>query len=274
LYEVFPEGEAQSAQQQLVAADGTWAFSGLTTAGHYYVQLVVGFAGAADAAPHQALTVVGPFGVPSAGAAQALSITPITAAVTQSGAAGSQQATGASAHVYDPVTGLELSDAAVSVSVGGASVPMPWDTTSRVHAYRVAFDAGLPAQPTYTVTASSWDAGAQLVAAEPTFTGAITFPEAGASVPSGSLAVDFTPEPEADFEIVELFQTSDAGWVATYVSPAPIPNSVGTTGLLANAGVPGPCLANVDYVRANCVASGAGCVQAATVGSVTFTLTP
>jgi hypothetical protein len=30
----------------------------------------------------------------------------------------------------------------------------------------------------------------------------------------------------------------------------------------------------VDYVRANCIASGAGCVQAATVATETFTLTP
>jgi hypothetical protein len=275
LYEVFPEGSEPYVQQQVVAADGTWAFSGLTAPGHYYVQLAASFPATADMAPHEATTVIGPLAVPSAGQPQMLQIGPVYATVTQSGAAGAQQVNGASAHVYDPMTGAELTNAAVNLSVGGASVPMPWDPLARVPSYRVTFDAGIPAQPAYTVSTSAWDAGAALVAAEPTFTGAITLPEAGASVATGALAVDFMPEPEADFEIVEVFSQSDAGWSTSYISPTPIPDNVGTTASLAGARVPpGPCLVNVDYVRANCVATGAGCVQAATIATETLTVTP
>src|SRR5215471_2872938 len=46
LFRVYPYGAAQPIQKpQLVAKDGTWAFSGLDPWAHYYVQIAAGFPG-------------------------------------------------------------------------------------------------------------------------------------------------------------------------------------------------------------------------------------
>jgi len=284
LYRVFPSGSFQLVQQQLVAsqlvaADGTWAFSDREAWGHYYVQLVAAVQASASAAPSQASTLVGPLTAPSA-KAQALQIGPVFATVLQSnGTGGAQQINEVYVQVYDAVTGDMVSDASVSMALGDASLSLAWDPGADIPAYRATFDAGTPAQPSYTVSSSSWDGVALLVAPDPPPLGAITSPQAGASVAEdgGALAVDWVPEPSADFEVVELFGQSDGGWAPVYASPSAIPPDVSNTGALSSEGVDldsGAYLVNVAYVRANCVATGAGCVQAGSIATEPFTVIP
>jgi hypothetical protein len=285
LYRVFPSGSLDLVRQELVAsqpvaADGTWAFSGREAWGHYYVQLVATFQAPPGTVPNQATTLVGPLVAPST-QAQALQIGPIFASVVESsgGDGGGQQIDQISARVFDPLTGNEVSDAAVSIVLGDASVSLGWDTDADIPAYGATFGPGTLGQATYTVTASSWDGAAQLVAPDPAPTGAITSPAAGAavSIANGAFAIDWMPEPAADYEVVEVFEQTDGGWAPAYVSPSAIPPDVSNTGPLASAGVSldaGTYLVNVAYVRANCVTTGAGCVQSGSIATETFTLNP
>jgi hypothetical protein len=283
LYQVFPFGSFPLVQQQLVAsapvaADGTWALSARNPGGHYYVQLVATVQATPSATPRQASTLIGPLAAPS-GQAQALRISPIYASALQSNAAGgAQEINEVSAQVYDAVTGDAVIDASVSIAAGDASVTLLWDPGADPPSYRATFEAGTPAQATYTVSSSSWDGAAQLVAPTPTPVGAITSPEAGATFDDegGTLSIDWAQEP-SDFEVVELFAQSDGGWAAAYVSHAAIPPGVDNTGSLSSEGVDldaGTYLVNVVYVRANCVATGGGCVQAGSIATESFTVTP
>ncbi len=284
LYRVFPSGSVGLVQQQLVAsevvaADGTWAFSGQDVWGHYYVQLIAAVQANASAAPRQASSLIGPLTVPS-GQAQALQIAPLFASVLQSnGGGGAQEINEVSAQVYDPVTGSAVSDAAVSFIVGDASLPLVWDPGADIPAYRATFEAGTVAQPAYTVSSSSWDGAAQIVAPTPAPVGAITAPTPGAVVSddAGTFGIDWEQEPSADFEVAELFAQSDGGYTPVYVSPTAIPPDVSNTGPLSSAGVElddGAYVVNVAYVRANCVATGGGCVQAGSIATETFTVAP
>jgi hypothetical protein len=283
LYQVFPFGSFALVQQQLVAsgpvaADGTWALSGRDAAGHYYVQLVAAVQATPSAAPFQASTLIGPLAAPS-GEALALQILPIFASALQSnGPGGGQEINEVTAQVYDTVTGDAVIDASVSITVGDASVPLPWAPGGDPPSYRATFEAGTPAQATYTVWSSSWDGAARIVAPTPSPVGAITSPAAGATIEDdgGTLGIDWALEP-SDFEVVELFAQSDGGWTPTYVSPTAIPPGVDNTGSLSSQGVDldaGTYLVNVVYVRANCVATGGGCVQAGSIAAESFTLAP
>lgn len=284
LYRVFPSGDVGLVQQQLVASedvafDGTWAFSGQNVWGHYYVQLVAAVQANASAAPRQASTLIGPLAVPS-GQAQALQITPVFASVLQSnGAGGAQEINAVSAQVYDSVTGEVVSDAAVSFTLGDASLLLSWDPGADIPAYRATFEAGTAAQPEYTVSSSSWDGVAQLVAPTPALIGAVTAPPAGAVVSddAGTFGIDWEQEPSADFEVVEVFEQSDGGYTPVYASPAAIPPDVSNTGPLSSEGVEldaGAYVVNVAYVRANCGATGGGCVQAGAIATENFTVAP
>ncbi|HEV3191370.1 MAG TPA: hypothetical protein VGY54_12770, partial [Polyangiaceae bacterium] len=190
LYRVFPSGSQVPLASQLVAHDGTWAFSGLDTIGvgdagtpdeagaawsHYYVALGVGFGHAADGqAPPQGSVIAGPLAVPSNGDAAAgadgsidLTVKPVSVQLGESLAGGSAKLDWASARVLDPATGSEImgadSGVSVAIAIGDASVPLLWTPSAPSPSFYVAFGGSLPAQPDYTVTttwAPSLDAGA------------------------------------------------------------------------------------------------------------------
>jgi hypothetical protein len=319
LYRVFPSGSQVPVASQLVALDHTWAFSGLDTSrvggigdagtpaeagaawSHYYVALGVGFGHpAAGQAPPQASVVAGPLTVPSNGDAGDgsidLTVKPVSVQLAESLVGGSAKVDWASARVLDPATGKELtgddSGVSVAIAIGDASVPMLWTQSTPSPSFYVAFGGSPPAQPDYTVTTTwppSFDAGpttSLLSAAPPDFAGTVTSPLADASVAAnGSLDVAWTAQPQADYEIVEVFKklATDGGpasWGLTYVSPKPeSPGSMGVhiggdgdAGSDAGTPLPGPgrYLINVFYTKANCPPSKDGCVYATTVAETIF----
>jgi hypothetical protein len=319
LYRVFPSGSQVPVASQLVALDHTWAFSGLDTIGasdggtpdeagaawsHYYVALGVGFGhAAAGQAPPQASVIAGPLTVPSsgdeAGAADGsidLTVKPVSVQLAESLVGGSAKLDWASARVLDPATGRELmgddSGVSVAIAIGDASIPMLWKPNAPSPSFYVAFGGSPPAQPDYIVTTTwppSFDAGpttSLLSAAPPDFAGAVTSPSPDASVAAnGSLDVAWTAQPQADYEIVEVFEklATDGGpapWGLTYVSPKPeSPGSMGVhiggdddSGSDAGTPLPGAgrYLINVFYTKANCPPSKDGCVYATTVADTIF----
>ncbi len=140
--------------------------------------------------------------------------------------------------------------------------------------YYAAFSQPPAAQPTYTVTASHpafGDAGLSvgLVADTPSFDGTITSPDGGAA-PS-PVTVSWTAQPQADFELVELYAAQDGGSASAPAFVSPQPNAADETS--ESVGVDGGTyLVNVAYTKANCPADAGGCVQAAAVAATTVTV--
>jgi hypothetical protein len=284
LYRVFPYGTEQPlGGPQLVDDAGTWGFGGLPDAGldpwgHYYVQVEADFnvdagVGAAVAA------IVGPLGVPSSGQPIAVDVPPVQLNVLESRVPGGpMRLQWVLAHVFDPASGAEIKGGptwTVTIAIGGTSQPVPWSSADGgVGAYFFEFSTPPAAQPSYTVTVSgAEDGGApatfQLVADEPAFDGAIVSPDNGASVPANSpLSIVWTAEPQADYEVVQVFQSS--GFASVYVSPQPDPPD--QTEETVDAGLEaGSYLINVSYAKTNCPATASGCVQANTVSAANVT---
>jgi hypothetical protein len=283
VYRTFPQGTAQPVQTQIVAADDTWAFSGLPAWGHYYVLVVDDFslpgAGASVAA------IVGPESVPAAladgGASLQVQIKPVQlAALETKTAGGSWQVQWASAHVFDPASGAELKGSSqVAVVVGGQPTPMPWGPDpSGGSSYFVQFAQPPAAQASYAITTSDPALGSTpltwtLLADPPSFDGAIAKPSDGAVVPANTpLTLSWSAQPAADFVLTELFAKTDAGaWTLAYTSPQPNDSSVTSETIPASDLPPGTYLLNLAFSRANCPASADGCVFANAIGVAQFT---
>ncbi|MGO9838947.1 MAG: hypothetical protein ACLP1X_32600 [Polyangiaceae bacterium] len=281
LYRVFPYGTEPSLSAELVDDAGTWVFAGppgadagLDPWGHYYVQIEADFN--VDAGVGSAVAkVVGPLGVPSGGQPIAVDVPPVQLNVLESRVPGGpMQLQWVLAHVFDPTSGAEIKDGAtVAIAVGANAVTVPW-SGGGVDAYFFQFPTPPAAQPSYMVTVSAPPFGAapvtfQLLAVEPAFDGAIVAPDSGASVPANSpLSIVWEAEPQADYEIVQVFQSS--GFASVYVSPQPDPPN--QTEETVEAGLEaGSYLVNVSYAKTNCPASANGCVQANTVSAANVT---
>lgn len=269
LYRVFPFGDATELVSQIVAKDGTWAFSGLDSWGHYYVQLEPGFPRGARVSTGAA-TRVGPLSVPgSTGAPVAVTVRPVQIDVFEQGSAGgAMQVVAASAHLVEVTPGM----ANVSILVGATRTSLPYD--SGTLAYAVQFSPPAPAQATYAITTSQTTVAPRtiwnLVAALPTFVGAIASPAASAVVPVAiDLTVTWPPQPEADYERVELFLQGHIVYASPQVEPqdktsATIPGS--------NLATPGSYLVSVAFGKANCPPTADGCVLASTVATEPITV--
>jgi len=291
VYATFPQGSATPLQTQMVAADDTWAFDGLTAGTHYYVQVVDDFAlqggtGSAISA------IVGPLSVPAAtpeagapdAGALAVTIVPVQLALLESRVAGgSWQAQWASAHVFDPSQAWELEGTSqVDVVIGGTPMPLPWQGPNAATApstYFAQFSPPPAAQPTYTVTTADPALGTAplswtLVADPPSFDATIVSPADGTTLPRNTdLTVTWMPEPAADYELTELFQLEDGGgWKNVYTSPQPnAPSGPGDT-IPGAVLTQGQYLLNVDLATANCPASADGCVFASAIGAAQLTV--
>jgi hypothetical protein len=294
LYSLFPTGGVPAAALQLVAHDTTWAFSavdgadagaGLSPWSHYYVQAGVTFR-VGDAGPlHVANAIVGPLTVPSSGAPIAIQVRPVQLELLESrGPGGSLAVDYALAHVFDPATGDEVSGAAVSLAVGGSSTTLSWTPALPGGAgagYLATFSSPPAAQPTYKVTTTypaGVDAGEYtLVADPPAFDGTVTAMSSSAGAP---VNVSWSAEPQADYEVVEIYRSEADGGIAptpAYISS--LPDSPDATSETIGGGVlaAGSYLVNVAYAKANCPASvadasAAGCVIAESVAGQNLTV--
>jgi hypothetical protein len=271
LYQVLPQGAAPLIATQMVAVDGTWAFGDLSAWAHYYVKLVGDFR-LPDGTGASIPAIVGPLAVPSAGPISA-QLKPVTLQVLESRVkAGTRQVLWASARVYDPQTGGELSKdgATVSIAIGGVSTPMAWTDNG----YYAAFSPPPVASASYTVsttigsTTRTWT----LTSDPPAFDGAITSPANGATVAPGPLAVMWSAAPDADYELVEIFARGDGGWSATPAYTSAAPNRADTTSETTSSLDSGSYLLNVAYAKASCPTSADGCVLSNAVADARFTV--
>jgi hypothetical protein len=277
LHRVYPYGTPQPLAVNPVALDGTYAFNGLAAWGHYYLRAVGKFTPPSGNAV-SIDTVVGPVTIPSTGPV-ALVLKPVEIELLESET--SQQSLSfewASAHVFDPASGAELTDATVTLSAGGQQLAMPYGTNiSGGQSYFVQPSSSVPAAATYTLqvtdpifsAAQTW----QLVAAPPSYQAGMVAPLDGAKIPVGqALAVSWQPEPASDYAVVELFQQQGSSYASRYTSPlADGPDVTQETipgTALAQAGT---YLLNVQVARASCPVTADGCVYGASITGGTLT---
>jgi hypothetical protein len=290
LYRVFPSNSGMVAEaQQLVAKDGTWAFSGLDPWAHYFVQIDGNFGklGDINAAKEAIVRPVGPLSVPSGGMPIATLVKPIEVqAYEQRQPAGQNLLVWVSAHVFDPTSGSELGAGAnVAVVVSATSTPMSYGTNpSDPGAYYVAFSPPVPAATSYSITVSHPSFGSspatfQIVADPPNFDAALTSPASGGTITVGQpVTATWTTQPSVDYEVLEWFfqQMSMQGpmWERVYASspvPPEGPDSTTATVPMEKVASPGMYLLNVAFAKANCPASYDGCVYGNSVASAQLT---
>ncbi len=270
LRRVYPYGNPEPLALTPVALDGTYAFNGLAAWGHYYVRAVGKFT--PPSGPVSIDTVVGPIAIPSTGPT-ALVLKPVEIELLESTT--TQQPLSlewASAHVFDPASGAELTDAAVTLVAGSQQISMPYGANIEGgQSYFVQPSSAVAAAATYTVQATSpsfsgtstW----QLVAAPPSYQAAMIAPAAGATVAVGHpLAVSWQPEPASDYAFVELFQQAGSSYASRYASPvADGPDVTQETVPGADLAQAGSYLLNVQVSRASCPATADGCVYGASI---------
>ncbi len=266
LYRVFPYGPGVPEQKQLVAADGTFAFSGLAAWAHYYVQAEAGFTGTGTA-PNLVASNAGPFAVPVTGGSIAITVKPVFLEVFQQAPSGGATTVGwASAHVYHPVTGAELADATATFDVAGQTYAMPYvENPSGTKSYFAALPANVAGQTSFTITTVDSAAGLasktwNLVGAPATFMGAVTQPSSTTVAKVGApLPVTWQAAAAASYSIVELF--FGTGSTPVYVSPAAdAPDTTTETVPGTALAMAGMYLLNVVYSDATCPATADGCV--------------
>jgi hypothetical protein len=274
LYELFPLAGASPVAKQEVALDGTWAFSGLPTGGHYYVYVVAVYGEADGSGGTSIAATVGPLAVPSSGQPVDVVVQPAQLSVLESSVAGGAlEIRSALAYLFDPSTGAPSTGSeTVSITVGGTSVPMPWTAvTSTQYGYYATFASATPAQSTYTIKTStaSW----QLVGTAPTFTPSLTAPASGAKVPSGqALVVSWSAQPTADEELVYVYtQASGGTWTPVNASPPPVGPGVTQTTIPGSEIVAGSLLIGDAFVVGSCPASADGCIVAEAVANAQIT---
>jgi hypothetical protein len=288
LFRVFPTAPGGSTSAptplaaQYLALDGTWAFSAdqsgkpLDAWDHYYVQVVPQLSATQIKA---AATRVGPLALPGSGGAPiAIQVKPVQLEVLEEKAAMKPMyLQWASAHLFDPASGNDVqAGATVSILVGATPTPMPWVSSGNgAPAYFHEFQSNtIPAQATYQITSSLQGSPAQatwtLTADPPTSDVALTSPVAGTPLHAGqALTVTWPPHANADFELVQLYVQEDAGFPLTYASPQIDRGDTSSETIPASyLSTPGTYLLNVAFIKANCPASGDGCVQAGTVADM------
>jgi hypothetical protein len=225
-------------------------------------------------------------GVPGANAGIPLVIRPVflevlqQAASTPDGGAMPTVLAWASAHLFDPTTGAEVTEGSVTLAAGGEAAPVPMPYTSNAggtKSFYAALPAGTMGGTSFAITTSYTELGASPVtwklAGEPaTFQGAITGPSS--SVPANQpLPVTWVAVPMASYSVTELFVAQGSSFVSTYVSPVVNAPNVTTETIPASAlGAPGSYLLNESYANATCPATADGCVYNVSTAAMNLTV--
>jgi hypothetical protein len=284
LYRVFPHGETDAVAPCTtttrescwvpVALDGTFAFSDLPAWSHYYLQAQARFE--ADAAAPTVASVVGSFAVPAGGTSIALVIRPVFLEVLQQASSGmSTTIAWASAHLYDPATGVEVTTGTVSLSANGKTTVMPYGANAGgTESFFTKLPPGTPGGTSFTITTSYAELGSSpvtwsLVGDPVTFQGSLTLPASGAIPANHPLTVSWTEEPMASYEVTELF--FQQGSSPVYVSPVFAPDVMTDTIPASEVATPGTYLLNESYANATCPATADGCVYNVWTAAETLT---
>lgn len=260
LYRVFPNGTVAPQASQILAKDGKYAFSGLLPWAHYYLRGVVRFGDPKTGASVASLR--GRFAVPvAAGATFDLKVIPVQLEMLETVVDTTRTLQFVSAHVYDPASGRELTDATVTLLDAGAPTPMPYVAgAGGAKSYFVQFSPGKATTGPFQITTAhaafgtavpSWE----LATEAPLFaTSTLTSPTEGSTVPAGQpLDVTWAAQAAADYSLVELFAKQGASFTSKYTSPASIASDVTKETIPASSLAPaGAYLLNVDVAQAAC----------------------
>jgi hypothetical protein len=271
LFGMYPAPGAPLLTRQIVAADGTWAFSALASSAHYYVEIEAVYPQSDGGTGSPVPAIVGPLAVPSAGSVE-VSVAPVELLVNQTTtAAGPLVLQSALAETFDPATGApSTGEDSVSIVVGNAPVQLPWTQIAPGnYAYYATFPATTPAQATYslfTSGTSSWS----LVAVAPSFTPAMTSPANGATVPAGQpLVVSWPAQPLADETIWTIYSQAAGGGTWNPVDTSSLPADQATTQQTIPAAdvTAGPLLVQVGFLVGSCPPTADGCVVSTAITS-------
>jgi hypothetical protein len=265
LFRVFPRGDVQAVSWTPVAKDGTFAFSHLEAWGHYYLQGEARFGNGSKAT--SVISNVGSFSAPSAQSPIAIVVRPVFLEALQEGPSGAPPTLAwASAHLFDPTSGDEVTTGTVSLTANGKTYPMPYGLNSAgAMSFNVTLPANTPGGGMFSITTSSEKLGAspttwKLEGAIITFGGKIVSPSAGSVPADKPLAVTWQAQPDASFTQTELFEMSGGRLIQRYLSPTVNAPDVTKETIPASDLTSGMYLLNVDYTNATCPPSADGCV--------------
>jgi hypothetical protein len=279
LYHVFPHGNVEVVASSPIAEDGTFAFSRLPAWSHYYLQGEVRFG--EDASATAVASTVGSFSVPAPSKPIAIVVRPVFLEVLQEApSGGSTLLSWASAHLYDPASGREVTHGSVSLTANGTSFPMPYGTNAGgTQSFNVNLPSGTPGGTSFTIVTAYAELGPTskkwTLAGEPaTFSGALLSPMGVVPVPAKApLAVTWQAQPMASYSQTELFQQQGTSYVQRYVSPTVDAPNVTTETIPASAlGSSGTYLLNEDYASATCPTTADGCVYNLSTAAVNLTV--
>jgi hypothetical protein len=277
LYHLFPSGNVEVIAWTPVADDGTFAFSRLDNWGHYYLQGEARFGNGAHA--RGVASTVGSFTIPAPSKPIAIVVRPVLLEVLQQApSGGATLLSWASAHLYDPASGTEVTLGSVSLTAGGMSYPMPYGTNAGgAHSFNVNLPAGTPGGTTFTITTSYPELGSSpktwsLTGEPATFGGAIVSPMG--TVPANApLKVEWQAETMASYSQTELFEQQGTDYVQRYVSPTVNAPDVTTETIPASAlATSGSYLLNEGYANATCPTTADGCVYNFSTAIVNLTV--
>jgi hypothetical protein len=278
LYRVFPHGNADMLAWTPVAYDGTFAFSDVAAWGHYYLQGEARFG--TPSSGYSVASNVGSFSVPATSASIPIVIRPVFLEVLQEApSGGSTVLDWASAHLFDPASGKEVTDATVTLTANSMSFPMPYGTNAGgTQSFNVNLPSGTPGGTSFMITTSyaglsgspvTWS----LVGDPATFGGAITSPASGSVPASTPLHVTWQAQPMASYSQTELFEQQGSSWVQVYASPTVNSPDVTTETIPASAlATSGNYLLNEDYANATCPATADGCVYNVSTAAINLTV--
>jgi hypothetical protein len=280
LYRLYPHGDVATVAWTPVAKDGTFAFSDLAAWGHYYLQGEARFGTGNDATA--VASNVGSFTVPSTPGPIPIVVRPVFLEVLQQApSGGSTILNWASAHLYDPKSGKEVTTGTVTFMANSQSYAMPYGTNAGGLS---SFNVNLPTLPTPTVGGTSFAITTSypeltespvtwtLVGEPATFGGAITSPT-GSAPKSKALTVTWQAQPMASYSQTELFFQMGTTFVQRYVSPTVNAPDVTSETIPASAlSTSGTYLINEDYANATCPPTADGCVYNLSTASVSVTV--